>query len=247
MKIIGIIPARYGSSRLPGKPLVDICGKPMIWWVYEQVKKVKEIDNLYIATDNEIIKQTCDEYGMNVIMTSTEHNTHIERVHEVSEKIEGDLYLCVCGDEPLIDSETIKKIIPNETVIDDYYVSALMREFSEPTEVIDPGNIKIMTNDKDYCVALSRSPIPFPYKTVLFKYKKIVGVECYNKKALDFFVSTEEGVCEKIESVTLMRFLENNIKMKFIKVDTNALSVDTEKDLEKVRKIIGERMRQNGN
>lgn len=241
MKIVAIIPARYGSSRLPGKPLVDICGKPMIWWVYNQVKKVNGINNVYVATDNILIKNECIKYNIDVIMTSEKHNTHIDRLQEVSEKIKADIYLCVCGDEPLIDTETIEKIIPKEVNNNYCFVSALMREFEEPTEVIDPGNIKIMTNEEGYCVALSRSPIPFPYKTVMFKYKKIMGVECYNKKALDFFANTKEGICEKIESVTLMRFLENNIRMKFIKVESDALSVDTQKDLEKVRKIISMR------
>lgn len=243
MKKVVIIPARYGSSRLPGKPLVDICGKPMIWWVYNQVKKVNGIDEIYIATDNKLIEHVCNKYNMNVIMTSNKHNTHIDRLYEVSKKVLADIYICVCGDEPLIDSKTIEKIIPKEKEVsnNNYYVSALMREFEEPTEVIDPGNIKIMTNEDGFCVALSRSPIPFPYKTVMFKYKKIMGVECYNKKALDFFANTREGVCEKIESVTLMRYLENNIKMKFIQVNSDALSVDTERDLEKVREIINKR------
>lgn len=243
MKIVAIIPARYGSSRLYGKPLKDICGKPMIWWVYNQVKNVNGIDEIYVATDNKLIENICKKYNINTIMTSEKNNTHIDRIQEVSEKIKADAYICVCGDEPLIDSRTIEKIIPKKINNNDYYITALMREFEEPTEVIDPGNIKIMTNNKGECIALSRSPIPFPYKTVMFKYKKIMGVECYNKKALDFFVNTEEGICEKIESITLMRFLENNIKMKFIQVKSNALSVDTEKDLEKVKEIIKNKMK----
>ena len=238
-KIIGIIPSRYSSSRLPGKPLVDICGKPMIWWVYNQVKKVKQFDDIYVATDDERIEKVCKEYGMNVIMTSNNHPTHIHRLHEVSNKVDADLYVCVCGDEPLIKPEVIEKVIPEK--VEPVTISILMREFTEPTEVIDPGNIKITTNAEGYCVALSRSPIPFPYKTIQFKYKKIVGVECYNKKALEYFVSTEPGCIEKIEDITLMRYLENRIAMKFTLVETNALSVDTQRDLEKVRKIISER------
>ena len=238
MKKIVIIPARYGSSRLPGKPLIDICGKPMIWWVYKHTKEVKGIDDVYVATDDDRIKEVCDKYEMNVVMTSTIHKTHVDRLHEVSNKIDADMYICVCGDEPLIEAKTIEKIIPNERINEEYYVSALMREFSEPTEVIEPGNIKVVTNNEGYCTALSRSPIPFPYKTILYKYKKTLGIECYNKKALDYFVNTPEGIWEKIESVTLMRFLENHIKVKFTLVDDNTISVDTEKDVEKVRKMI---------
>ncbi|MCM1339131.1 MAG: 3-deoxy-manno-octulosonate cytidylyltransferase [Muribaculaceae bacterium] len=239
-KIVGIIPARYSSSRLPGKPLADICGKPMIWWVYNQVKKVDELAEVYVATDDNRIKDACEEFGMKVIMTSDSHPTHIHRIHEVSEKIDSDLYLCICGDEPLIQPDVIRQAIPQ--TIEPMTISVLMREFTEPTEVIDPGNIKITTNNDGYCVSLSRSPIPFPYKTIRYKYKKIVGVECYNKQALDFFVSKDAGCIEKIEDVTLLRFLENRIPMKFHLVSTNALSVDTEKDLEKVRNLIAERV-----
>lgn len=240
MKIIGIIPARYKSSRFPGKPIVDICGKPMIWWVYQQAKKVSALDDVYVATDDNRIVEVCEKYSIKTILTSDKHITHINRLHEVSQKIQADLYLCICGDEPLIKPEVIEKVIPSE--IKDITVSVLMREFSDPTEVIDPGNIKIETNEKNYCVALSRSPIPFPYKTIEYKYKKIVGVECYNKNALDFFATTTPGIVEKIEDITLLRFLENNIPLKFTLVETNALSVDTEKDLERVRNVIKNNM-----
>lgn len=236
MKIVGVIPARYNSSRLPGKPLIDICGKPMIWWVYNQAKKLKILSEVIVATDDKRICDVCEKLNIKYILTSDKHRTHINRLHEVSEKIDADLYLCICGDEPLIQPHVIEKVIPNN--INDITVSILMREFTEPTEVVDPGNIKITTNKENICISLSRCPIPFPYKTIEYKYKKIVGVECYNKKALEFFVKTQPGIIEKIEDIALIRFLENGIKMHFHLVDTNALSVDTTKDLEKVRKII---------
>lgn len=242
MKITAIIPARYASSRFPGKPLADICGKPMIWWVYNQVKKVQHFDDIVVATDSDIIIDECNKFDIKTIKTSDKHPTHINRLKEVSDNIASDLYVCVCGDEPLIDPKTIEAVIPNkEEVTSEFYIGALMREFSEPTEVIDPANIKITTNNDNYCIALSRSPIPFPYKTIQYKYKKIVGVECYSKKALDFFATTEPGCIERIEDVTLLRFLENRIPMKFKLVNTNALSVDTPRDLEKVRDIIKQR------
>ena len=114
MKIVGVIPARYGSSRFPGKPLADICGKPMLWWVYQQAKKVQELDNIYIATDDSRIADLCDHYGMNYVMTG-EHSTHIARVHELSTKVDADYYVNVNGDEPLIEPDTIRAIIPEET------------------------------------------------------------------------------------------------------------------------------------
>lgn len=242
MNIVGIIPARYHSTRLPGKPLEDICGKPMVWWVYQQAKKVSQLKEVYVATDNEKIKEVCESYGMNVIMTKDSHPTHIHRLQEVSTKIDADLYLCICGDEPLIEPSVIEKVLPEQT--DEKYIACnIIIPFEEPTEVVDPGDIKVMTNNDGYIIALSRSPIPFPYKTIQYKFKKIVGVECYNKAALDFFVSKEQGEMEKIEDITLLRFLENHIKIKSNTVESESLSVNTERDLEKVRKIISERNR----
>lgn len=241
-KIIGVIPARYKSTRFPGKPLADICGKPMIWWVYQQVIKVPELAEVYVATDDERIKNVCDSYRMNVVMTSSEHPTHVNRVHEVSEEISADFYMVICGDEPLIDPMTIKKALPeNKDVQNTMYVGGLCRYFSDPAQVIDPANIKVVTNANDECVLLSRSPVPFPYKSVLFQYKKVVGVECYNKRALDFFVSTEKGFLESIEDVTLQRFLENKIHIKYRLIQSDSLSVDTHRDLEVIIATIKKR------
>lgn len=241
MKIVAVIPARYESSRFPGKPLADICGKPMIWHVYQQTQKVENFSEVYVATDDRRIERTCNEYNIPVIMTSTSHPTHVNRIHEVSNKIIADYYVVVCGDEPLISPEVIKYVLPDKQSNNEMYIGGLCRYFTEPTEVIDPANIKVVTNDNDECILLSRSPVPFPYKTVLFKYKKVVGVECYNKKALDFFVSTPKGFLEKIEDVTLQRFLEKKIHIKYKLVDSTSLSVDTPRDLEKVKEILEKR------
>lgn len=239
MKIIAVIPARYQSSRFPGKPLADICGKPMIWWVYQQCIKVPEFDDVIVATDNNLIVNACEQYGIKTVLTKDNHPTHVHRIHEISDVIAADYYVVVCGDEPLISVDVIRAILPpSESTSNQMYVGGLCRYFSDPAEVIDPANIKIVTNDKDECILLSRAPIPFPYKTVLFKYKKVVGVECYNKKALDFFVSTPKGFLESIEDVTLQRFLENKIHIIYRIVDSVSLSVDTPRDLEKVKSII---------
>ena len=138
MKILGIIPARYASTRLPGKPLADICGKPMIWWVYNQAKKVKNIDDIYVAVDNKKVYDVCNEYNMNVIMTNSNHPSHVHRLYECATKIDADAYICICGDEPIIEPEVIEKIVPKKTVSrDELYISGLMRYFSDPVEAID--------------------------------------------------------------------------------------------------------------
>ncbi len=241
MKVIGVIPARYQSSRFPGKPLADLFGKPMIWWVYNQVVKVKEFDKVVVATDDDRIKDVCGSYDIPVVMTSDNHPTHVHRIHEVSEKIHSDFYVVVCGDEPLISVDVIKSALPSaDCDVNNFYVGGLCRYMNDPAEVIDPANIKVVTNENDECILLSRAAVPFPYKTILFKYKKVVGVECYNKKSLDFFVATPKGFLENIEDVTLQRFLENKIHIKYKLIDSVSLSVDTPRDLEKVKSIISQ-------
>lgn len=241
MKILGVIPARYKSSRFPGKPLADICGKPMIQCVYEQAQKVNEFDTIIVAADDVRVQDICKTKQIPCIMTEDTHPTHVHRIQEISEKVYADYYVVICGDEPLIDPEVIRSVIPQESGNDDFYVGGLCRYFTDPAEVIDPANIKVVTNNDDECILLTRAAVPFPYKTVMFKYKKVVGVECYNKKALDFFVSMEKGFLESIEDVTLQRFLENKIHIKYRLVESDSLSVDTPRDLEKAREIISQR------
>ena len=111
MKIVGIIPARYKSSRFPGKPLADICGKPMIWWVYQQAKKVPEFTAVYVATENSQIEEVCKKLGMNVILTADTHPTGTDRIGEVAQKIKADLYVNIQGDEPMIEPEVIRQAV----------------------------------------------------------------------------------------------------------------------------------------
>lgn len=241
MNIIGIIPARYKSSRFPGKPLADICGKPMIWWVYNQVSKVKRISDVFVAIDDEQIRQVCEQYGIKYVMTKDNHPEHISRIHEVSEKIDADLYVCVNGDEPLISPSCIEQAIPS-SLPDGFFFSGAMRRLVDPAETIDPANIKIVMSNTGRCVYISRTPVPFPKGTLLFNYNKYVGIECFSKKSLDFFVSTPQGNIEKVEDIDHLRFLEHGKLITFTYVDSESISVDTPKDLEKVRILMQEKI-----
>jgi 3-deoxy-manno-octulosonate cytidylyltransferase (CMP-KDO synthetase) len=240
MKIIGVIPARYASSRFPGKPLADIHGKPMIWWVYQQVIKVPQLDEVYVATDDSRIYNLCQKYEIKALMTGI-HNTHIERIHELSTKISSDYYVNVNGDEPLIEVSTIQRIIP-EAFHKDPIVFGLLKIIKDPVELVDPTNIKVATNKDLVSIMMSRSPIPTPYKTILFDYRKTIGMECFNKSALDFFVSKEPGYLEMIEDISPLRFLENGVPIHYKIVESDSLSVDTPKDLDKVRLIMERRL-----
>ncbi|EDO9297204.1 3-deoxy-manno-octulosonate cytidylyltransferase [Campylobacter coli] len=242
MKILGVIPARYGSTRFPGKPLADILGKPMIWWVYNQAKKAKKLTDLIVATDDERIVKICDQFGIPNIMTNI-HENGISRIHEVSQKIKADLYVQINGDEPLIEAFVIDKIVPEDVVTSDIeFGSHLIAKIKNPVELLDPTNIKVIFDDKCQTLYMSRTPIPTPYKSVAFDYYKHIGILSYNKKMLDFFVSHIPQKYEVIEGLETLRFVEYNKNFLCKEVDNfNSLSVDTLKDLDRVTQIIKEK------
>lgn len=241
MKTVCVIPARYASTRLPGKIIMDLLGHPMIWWVYENVKRANCFDEIVIAADDEKVCKVCEGFGARVIMTSNQCGCLIDRLYEVSEQIKADYYISVNGDEPILEPEVMKKILPDFVENDKPIVRGLAREFTDPAEVIDPGNMKIAIGRGGYCLYRSRSPIPYPQTTTSFAYKKYVGVELFNKKALAFYVATEPTELEKIEDIGALRFLEYGIPIHYDMVTSDSLSIDTKKDLEKVLLILKKR------
>lgn len=242
MKMIGVIPARFNSSRFKGKPLADICGKPMIWWVHQQVKMVEELSEVYVATDDLRIQSVCEEYGIKTVMTSESHKTHLDRLYEVSTKVDADFYVNVNGDEPLIDSEAISKILPKDVDPSSIYVANLMTVLKNPLEAVDFSKIKVTTDIFGNGLYMARSPIPYPKGTYEFNFKKFVGVQCFTKSALEFCYNAKRGPIEEAEDIDEFRFLENGQKIKFIEAEVTTLSVDTPKDLDKVRLIIKDRL-----
>ncbi|MFF3022047.1 3-deoxy-manno-octulosonate cytidylyltransferase [Gottfriedia sp. NPDC057948] len=242
MKIIGVIPARYNSSRFPGKPLADICGKPMIWWVHERLNGLEGLSEVYVATDDLRIKDVCESYGIKTIMTSENHKTHLDRLYEVSTLVDADFYINVNGDEPLIETEAIRRILPKEVDSNSLYVSNLMTELKNPLEAVDFSKIKVATDVFGYGLYLARSPIPYPKGTYDFYYKKFVGVQCFTKSALEFCYLAPRGPLEAAEDIDEFRFIENGQKIKFVEANVTTLSVDTPKDLDKVRDIIKNRL-----
>lgn len=239
MKTIGVIPARYNSSRFPGKPLADLCGKPMFWWVYQQAIKAN-LDEVYLATDDERIFNAATALDVKVLMTSLTHKTPNDRVYEVSTKVDGDIFLCINGDEPLIDPAVIDRALPEETDNDilEYYYSNVMTIITNPVEVVDPSNIKAVVNKNGDALWISRSPIPWPKGNMDFTYKKLVGIAAMSKKALEFYHFTPRSRLEEVEELDMYRFLENHKTVRLKEIECHTLSVDTPKDLEHIRRIL---------
>lgn len=242
MKIVGVIPARYHSTRFEGKPLADICGKPMIWWVYQKVSMVDEIETVFVATDDERIRKECEAYGIPVIMTFQDHKTHLDRLSEFATKVDADFYININGDEPLVRPEDILPMIPRGVDPSEFYAANAMTKITDPVEVVDAARIKIVTDVFGNGMYMARSPIPYPKASSQIEYKKFVGIQCFSQKALLFCGKTERGPIESIEDIDEYRFLENGQKLKFIMTNARTLSVDTRKDLEKVINILQEKI-----
>ena len=241
MRIVAVIPARYGSSRFPGKPLVDLCGKPMIWWVCQQLKKVNNVDDTVVATDDERIVDVCHQYGMNVMLTSKDHNTPTSRLYEVSTRMEGDKFVFVGGDEPMINPQSIEQVVAVAREEDSFAVNAMTKIKTSP-EVIDFTNIKVVVNTDNMLLYTSRSPLPFPKGGLDFEYMKFVGIGVFSREALAFYNETPKSDIERIEECDLLRFIERGKPVKMVYVESNNVSIDTPKDLELARVIMQERI-----
>ena len=240
MRVIAIIPARYDSSRFKGKPLADLCGRPMLWWVYHQVKKARKLQEVWVATDHEAIRETCAQYRIPCRMTSPQCPTSTQRVWETAQELEADVYVCVNGDEPLISPEVVDRVVPSS--LEGFFAANLMAPVRSPVEAVDETNIKVVAGEDGRALFFSRSPIPHPKASVDYQFYKHLGVLAYSKEALEFFHRTPRGPLEAIEDINELRFIEHGRPLQMIPVEAESLSVDTPKDLEYVRGLLREKL-----
>ena len=241
MRVIGVIPARYKSSRFPGKPLVEILGKPMIWWVYQQCLKVPEHDEIYVATDDSRIEAACRQYGMNVLMTWEKHQTGSDRVGEVAQKVEGELFINIQGDEPVIEPEMVRQVIrifEDETV----YFGTLKKEITDPAQIEAVSTVKVVTDVNGDALYFSRSVIPSNIKDgALAKTYRHVGIYAYKKDFLLKFVSMPQPEIELGEAIEPLRAMYNGYKIRVAETQYESIGVDLPCHVDEVIKRIQER------
>lgn len=238
MSYIIVIPARYQSSRLPGKPLVELCGIPMIIRTYRQCLKAAPKEQIYVATDNETIKSTCESAGINVIMTSSDCLTGTDRVAEVSRKIKADTYINVQGDEPVFNPEDLKALISAaqqhpDDVINGYCTlsdETLFRSSSTPKVVIRPdGRLLYM----------SRAPIPTNKAHGFDQAWRQVCAYAFPRQALEMFAETSAKTpLESIEDIEILRFLELGLEVRMIPMTAVSVAVDNPEDIERAELVI---------
>jgi 3-deoxy-manno-octulosonate cytidylyltransferase (CMP-KDO synthetase) len=242
MKFIGIIPARYASTRFPGKPLADMGGKPMIRRVYEQV--IKTVDNVYVATDDNRIEEVVKNFGGNVIMTSEEHHSGTDRCYEAYCKIgEGyDIVINIQGDEPFIQPEQIE-LLKSCFSDSETQIATLVKPFDKEGDfektLFNPNTPKVVINNRHEAMYFSRSIIPY-IRSVEYKewlksqtFYKHIGLYAYRADILKEITSLPQSALEKAESLEQLRWLENGYKIKVAVTHLETIGIDTPEDLEK--------------
>ena len=235
MKYIVVIPARYKSKRLPGKPLANIGGLPMIVRTYNQCAKVVSKDKIVVATDNLKIKNVCDEYNIKSIITSNKCLTGTDRVAEVAKKIKCSFYINVQGDEPFFNPNDLRMLIkqaekkPKE-VINGY------TEIKDRKLFFSSSIPKVVFDKKEYLLYMSRGPIP-SNKALEFKqaWRQVCAYSFPRKALFDFANTKNKTPIESLEDVEILRFLERGYKVKMIKMSNKSLAVDNNEDLEKAK------------
>ncbi|HDZ77211.1 MAG TPA: 3-deoxy-manno-octulosonate cytidylyltransferase [Candidatus Omnitrophica bacterium] len=238
MEVLGVIPARFASTRFEGKVLADILGKPMIQWVYEAASKVKLLDDLIIACDDERIKKEAERFGAKAILTSRDHASGTDRIAEVVNPIDTKIIVNIQADEPLIDPSMIdsvaRTLLDNETVP----MSSLRKKITDPHELYNPDIVKVVVDKDEFALYFSRSPIPSP-KREIDKYNPVlpvgffkhIGIYGYTKDFLFTFKNLPVSTAERIEKLEQLRALENGYKIKVLATEIETIGVDTPEDL----------------
>lgn len=237
MKAIAIIPARIASTRLPRKILREINGHTMLWHVYNATRACTALDDVIVATDSEEIASVCRENGWNVRMTSPQHRSGTDRVHEVAQKVPADVYVNVQGDEPLAQREhldVLLKLMANENV-----AVGTLKTPCGIEDLSNPNAVKVVTALGGRALYFSRATIPYDRdRTGDVRYFKHLGFYAYRKPALDAFCLWPESHLERSERLEQLRFLDNGVAIHVSETPFDTVGVDTEEDLRRVETIL---------
>ncbi len=238
MKAICVIPARYSSTRLPGKPLKDICGKPMICHVYERASLSKSVSEVIVATDDERIFQAVEKNSGRAIMTRADHKTGTDRLAEVAEKFpDVEVIVNVQGDEPLIEPSLIDELIAEFIADKNLQMATVATELTDADEMNNPNNVKVVLDKNNDALYFSRSLIPYPRNAGKAKVFKHIGIYAYRRNFLLAYAKMESTPLEQAESLEQLRALENGFKIRVIKSSCRFVGVDTAEDLQLVNEI----------
>lgn len=243
MKAVAVIPARYASTRLPGKPLLDICGKPLIQHVWETVSRARGLDEVVVATDDARIAHAVQAFGGKVCMTSPDCRSGSDRVREVAASLAADVYVNVQGDEPLLEASAIERLRDVFTEDASVQVATLCSRISEE-QARSPHQVKVVRDHAGNALYFSRAPLPFVRESgESTEFLGHVGIYAYRTDALRGFASLPFSPLERAEKLEQLRFLQAGIPVRVLEVPPMGVGVDTPEDLERVRAVVKKRRR----
>ena len=240
--VVIVIPARYGSSRLPGKPLVQLAGKSMIQRVYEQAKQAKTAGRVIVATDDERILKAVVGFGGEARLTRADHRTGTERIAEVAAHTDGgDVFVNVQGDEPLVDPAAIDTAVNSLLEEPQAAIATVAVLIRTPADIMDPNVVKTVLDFEDNALYFSRAPIPWVRDSahkVHARHMKHLGLYAFQRDALLEYPTLPQGELERLEQLEQLRWMENGWKIRVAEVEHDAVSVDVPEDVARVEKLL---------
>lgn len=255
LKAVAVIPARYSSTRLPGKPLLEIAGKPLVVWVAERARAASTISRTIVATDDPRIVDAVSAAGFDAVITRGDHLSGTDRIAEVAHNLSADIIVNVQGDEPLIDPETIDRAV--RALVDDpeAQMATTWEPITEAADISNPSVVKVTFDENGYATGFSRNPNPNPNQGavnngstgsspdesgLLISFRKHTGLYAYRRDFLLKFARWPASESETRESLEQLRALDRGVKIKVVEAASESIGVDTVEDMERVRAIIAE-------
>lgn len=241
MKSVGIIPARYSSTRLPGKPLLEISGRPMIQHVYERARQARTLCEVIVATDDARIVEAVRGFGGKAVLTSTEHPSGTDRLAEVARDLDADVIVNIQGDEPLVEPAEIDMLVAPFRRQRSLMMATLATPIQEESDWLDPSVVKVVVSQSGNALYFSRQPLPYQREGFPVERLKHIGMYAYRREFLLKFTDLPRTPLEQAESLEQLRALEFGFPIRVLKTDQDAISVDTPADLQRVRKLVAGR------
>lgn len=240
VRIVGVIPARYASTRFPGKVLAEICGRPMIEWVWRGASESKLLTDLVIATDEEIVAMAARRFGARVEMTRSDHESGTDRLGEIAGRMNADYFINIQGDEPLVTGSAIDSLI-GAMMMQEATMGTLANPCDTERDIRileQPSTVKVVTDREGYALYFSRFPIPYPRAIEHASYKLHIGIYMYKKDTLLRLCKLERTPLEKAESLEQLRAMENGIRILVVDTDYRPVAVDVPDDLDRAIEAI---------
>lgn len=242
-KVLAVIPARYASSRFPGKPLASVAGRPMIQHVLERVREADSISRVVVATDDARIQKAVEGFGGEAIMTRSDHRSGTDRVAEVAAHVPAEIYVNVQGDEPLVDPGTIEGLVTAMDEDSSVQIATPCAAITSRDEIMDPNIVKVVRDFEGNALYFSRAPIPWVRdraEKVAAQHWKHLGLYAYRRDALLEFPTLPPGDLERLEQLEQLRWLENDYRIRVVESEYDAVSVDVPADVERIEKLLRE-------